>query len=57
MGKGSVYGTLMDHITPSRSLHNALHSPSLALEIAIQLALLTLRISLTEFVWAVIDHK
>ena len=28
VGKGSVYGTLLHHITPSRSPHNALHSPS-----------------------------
>ena len=28
VGKGSVYGTLLHHITPSRSPHNALHFPS-----------------------------
>ena len=28
VGKGSVYGTLLHHTTPSRSPHNALHSPS-----------------------------
>ena len=30
VGKGSAYGTLLHHITPSRSPHNALHSPSWA---------------------------